>query len=172
MSRKPLLPLLVPSALLALMLFSPTVHAQARVAVYGSVGAEKSGQPNQGWAKAGVIGLYADAANLGPLAVAVDVRGDCATDNKSFIVGPRLALHFPAFPLKPYSEILVGRTSYTQPSNPNIHLDSRFTASYVGGIDTTIFPHLDWRIFDFTYALDNGLANRRKNLTTGLVVRF
>ncbi len=167
MNRNLFLPLVLVSALLVTKL-----NAQARVAVYGSVGAEKSGQANQGWANAGVVGLYADAANLGPLAIAVDVRGDFATDNKSFFAGPRLALHFPAFPLKPYSEILVGRTSYTQPSNPNIHLNSRFTASYVGGIDSTILPHIDWRIFDFTYALDNGLPNRRKNLTTGIVLRF
>jgi hypothetical protein len=170
MSRRSL-PLLLP-VFLAFALHSPVLHAQARVAVYGTVGGEKSGIPNAGWGTAGIVGLYAGTNNFGPLAVAVDVRGDFASDHRSFLAGPRLALHFPAFPLKPYSEILVGRTSYDKTSS-GFQRDANWNASYVGGIDTTIFPHIDWRIFDFTYKLnDSGSSNHQKALTTGLVLRF
>jgi hypothetical protein len=149
----------------------PAADAQARLAIYGSVGGEKSGLANQGWTTAGTVGLYLGAANLGPLAIAVDARGDFATNSRSFTVGPRLALHFPAFPLKPYSEILIGQTSYDKTSS-GLQPGGKFSASYVGGIDTAIFPHLDWRIFDFTYGLDTQGGDRRKALTTGLVLRF
>ena len=101
----------------------------------------------------------------------MDARGDFATNSRSFTAGPRLALHFPVFPLKPYSEILIGQTSYDKTSS-GFKPGGNFSASYVGGIDTTIFPHLDWRIFDFTYGLDTQGGARRKALTTGLVVRF
>ena len=167
MSRR-LLPLLLLAALSA-----PLLQAQARVAVYGTIGGEKSGLPNTGWTTAGVIGLYADATHLGPLAIAVDVRGDFATHNRSILAGPRLALHFPAFPLKPYSELLVGRTSYDKTS-AGLQVASEWNASYVGGVDTTIFPHIDWRLFDFTYKLpaSGGGSDHQKTLSTGVVLRF
>jgi hypothetical protein len=165
MSRR-ILPLL-----LLVLIACTAAHAQARVAIYGSVGGEKNGLPNVGWTTAGMLGLYAGIANAGPLALSVDVRGVLSTNSRSILTGPRLALHFPVFPLKPYSEVLIGVTSFDKLSNgsqPGKH----FNANYVGGIDTAVLPHVDWRIFDFMYGLDTQSGERQKAITTGLVVRF
>ncbi|WP_213805582.1 hypothetical protein [Granulicella sp. dw_53] len=168
MSRR-FLPLLL-LAFLATGLASSNLHAQSRLAIYGTGGFQESGLSNQGWIPAGILGLYAGASDLGPLAISVDVRGIFSSDAKSVLVGPRLALHFPAFPLKPYSEILIGGTSYSRNG-----ASGNFNASYVGGIDTAILPHVDWRLFDFTYRLNesgNGSSDHQKALTTGFVIRF
>ena len=50
-----------------------------------------------------------------------------------------------------------------------------FTYRFVGGIDSAILPHIDWRVFDFSYGggatqLNNDV--HMKTLTTGLVLRF
>jgi hypothetical protein len=162
---------------LPLLLFSlcaATLHAQARLAIYGTVGGEKSGLRNEGWTTAGTLGLYVGVANLGPLALSVDGRADLSTNINSFIVGPRLALHFPVFPLKPYVEFLLGESAYTTQNNGPKNTDS-FTYRYVGGVDTAILPHLDWRVLDFSYSGGISQFNTSvnpKTLSTGLVVRF
>jgi hypothetical protein len=164
------LPLLL-QALVILFLGSATLHAhaQAKLAVYGTVGAEKNGQANVGWTGAGTLGLYFGLHNLGPLAFSADARADLASTIKSGLVGPRLALHLPAFPIKPYAEVLIGVTTY--PSQPNgIKPANRFAGRAVGGIDTTILPRVDWRIIDFSYGIDHDF--RPETLSTGLVLRF
>jgi hypothetical protein len=160
------------SPLLLLVLIACTAaHSQARVATYGSVGGEKNGLPSTGWTTAGMLGLYAGIADAGPLAFSVDVRGVFSTNSRSILTGPRVALHFPVFPLKPYSEVLIGVTSYNKTS-AGLQPGKHFNANYVGGIDTAVLPHVDWRIFDFMYGLDTQSGERQKALTTGLVVRF
>jgi hypothetical protein len=169
MNRRPL-PLLL-QALVVIFLGSVSLqaHAQAKLAVYGTIGAEKNGQANVGWTGAGTFGLYFGLRNLGPLALSADARADLAGDIKSGLVGPRLAIHLPAFPIKPYAEVLVGVTTYPSQSN-GIKPANRFAGRAVGGIDTTILPHVDWRIIDFSYGIDHDF--RPETLSTGLVVRF
>jgi hypothetical protein len=157
--------------LLLVLTVCNAAYSQARLAIYGTVGGENSGLPSQGWTTAGMLGLYVGVANLGPLALSVDGRAVFATNSRTFLAGPRVALHFPVFPLKPYSEILIGGSSYDKTS-AGLQPGNHFNANYVGGIDTTILPHVDWRIFDFTYGLDTQVGNRQKALTTGLVLRF
>ena len=48
----PILPLVV------ILLFSSNLHAQARFAIYGTGGGEKSGVPNDDWHGAGTFGFY------------------------------------------------------------------------------------------------------------------
>ena len=160
--------------LVLLSLCVSTLHAQAKLAIYGTIGAEKSGLADQGWSKAATFGLYYGLANFGPLAVSVDGRGDISTNLDSGLFGPRVALHARLFPLKPYVEFLVGPSFYSTHNNANKDANA-FTYRYVGGIDTTILPHIDWRVFDFTYGggitqLNNDV--HMKTLTTGLVLRF
>jgi hypothetical protein len=154
-----------------LSLSSTGLHAQAKLAVYGTVGGEKPGIVNDnGWGTAGTFGLYVGVANLGPLALSVDGRGDLASKVKSGLVGPRLALHLPVVPLKPYVEALIGRSSY--PNLPNgLPLKSKLTGRFVAGVDTAILPRIDWRIVDFSYGI-TAATPRAESLTTGLVLRF
>ena len=171
MRRITILPLLLLSTLTACL------HAQAklaisRFAIYGTVGGEKSGLPNQGWATAGTVGLYVGVANLGPIALAVDGRADLSSNINSGLIGPRLAVHLPAFPLKPYAEILIGGSSYSKTA-AGLKDPSQFASRAVFGADTTILPHIDWRIADFSYSLNNSSnGGSAKTLTTGLVLRF
>ncbi|MEO6804629.1 MAG: hypothetical protein ABI286_00090 [Edaphobacter sp.] len=159
---------ILPLILIAI-LTSTNLHAQAKLAVYGTVGGEKPGVPNE-WGTAGTVGLYVGVVKLGPLALSVDGRADLASKIKSGLVGPRLALHLPAFPLKPYVEVLIGRSSY--PNLPNgLPLSSKFVGRGVVGVDTTILPRIDWRVVEFTYGITTATP-RAMSLTTGLVLRF
>jgi hypothetical protein len=159
---------------LALLLCTGALHAQAKLAIYGTIGAEKSGLTNEGWTTAGTVGLYHTFSNHGPVALSVDARGDLSKNVDSALFGPRLSLHFPAFPLKPYGEILIGAVFYSTQNNGNKN-SSDFSYRWVGGLDTTILPHIDWRAIDFSYGGGLTELNRNvhmKTLSTGLVIRF
>ena len=158
--------------LLLLSLCTATLHAQARLAIYGTFGGEKSGLPNEGWSTAGTFGLYVGLVDLRPLAFSVDARADLSSNINSVLVGPRLALHFPALPLKPYAEILIGGSTYAR--LPDGLKDSgQFASRAVFGADSTLLPHVDWRVLDFSYGLNQSAnGTHQKTLSTGLVLRF
>jgi len=42
----------------------------------------------------------------------------------------------------------------------------------VGGLDTTILPHVDWRVIEFAYSAATGSPVNAKIFTTGLVLRL
>lgn len=164
---------LLPCLLLALPTIS--LHAQARAAVYGTIGRENSGVVHEPWTLGGTIGAYADYSNTGPIALAADLRADLSSNIKSILIGPRVAFHAPAFPIKPYAEFLVGRASFNNSHlGFGIKLPSQFTARYVFGADVTILPHIDWRAIDYSAALNASAGNGgyAKTVSTGLVVRF
>ena len=144
---------------------------QSQVGVYGTVGAENSGLTGQGWAAAGTIGMYVGLRDVGPLSVAVDGRGDFSRDTKSFLVGPRLALHAPTIPVKPYGELLIGVVR----SNSQRIDTSDFSYRFVGGADVGVMPHLDWRVIEVSSG--GGLSEPNKSVHTttvssGVVLRF
>jgi hypothetical protein len=162
-------------SLLVVILCTARLHSQARLAVYGTVGGEKSEVNNTGWTTAGTFGLYHTFANLGPIAVSVDARGDLSGNINSGLFGPRVALHLPLFPLKPYVEVLGGFSSYSQGSRSAKNATDA-VYRWVGGIDTTILPHVDWRIADYSYTgggITQGTITRHpQTLSTGVVLRF
>ncbi len=169
MSRRNILPLLL------LCFFTPALHAQAKLAIYGTVGGEKSEVNNSGWTTAGIFGLYYGLVNLGPIAISADARGDLSGNINSALFGPRVALHLPLFPLKPYAELLGGFSSYnTRSGGPKNATDANYR--WVGGVDTTILPRLDWRIADYSYSgggITQGNVTRHpQTFSTGLVIRF
>ena len=158
--------------LLILTLSTIKLNAQARLAIYGTVGAEKSGLPNQDWTLAGTVGLYYGITHLAPLNLSIDARGDLSSNINSALFGPRLALKLPGIPIKPYGEFLVGVQSYSK-TTAGLKDPNDFAYRYVLGLDTTILPHIDWRIADFSYALNNSSnGDHAKTLSTGLVLRF
>ena len=157
---------------LLLALITTALQAQAKLAVYGTFGGEKSGLPNQGWTTAGTLGLYIGVAKLGPLYLSADARADLSNNINSGLIGPRLALRLPAVPFKPYAEVFIGGSSYSK-TPAGLKDPSQFASRAVFGIDTTIFPHLDWRIADFSYGLNNSAnGDHAMTLSTGLVIRF
>jgi hypothetical protein len=151
------------------------LHAQPKLGIYGTVGTEKTEINGEGWSTAGTFGLYYGLAHLGPIVVAADARGDLSGNINSGLFGPRIALTLPAFPLKPYVEVLGGFSSYSTVSG-----GARNTTSgnyrWVGGLDTSILPHIDWRIADYSYSgggiTQGNITRHPQSLTTGLVIRF
>jgi len=157
--------------LLLLALFSVNLHAQARFAIYGTGGGEKSGLPNDDWHGAGTFGFYYGILHAAIFDISVDARGDLSTNIKSGFVGPRVAVKVPVIPIKPYGEFIFGVSTYSTPAHLPIPND--FAYRYVFGLDTTILPHIDWRVADFSYAINNSAnGTHAKTLSSGLVVRF
>jgi hypothetical protein len=165
---------LLPLILIALVA-PANLHAQAKIGIYGTVGTEKTEINGEGWSTAGTFGLYYGLARLGPIAVAADARGDLSGNINSGLFGPRIALTLPALPLKPYFEVLGGFSSYSSVSGGAKNTTSG-NYRWVGGIDTTILPHLDWRIADYSYSgggiTEGNVTRHPQSLTTGLVIRF
>ncbi len=159
---------------LLLLAITTTLPAQARLAVYGTVGGEKSEVSHTSWTAAGTVGAYFGVLNAGPIAISVDARGDLSGNINSFYVGPRVSLHLPLFPLKPYAELVGGFSSYN--SQPGGSRNTSANYRWVGGIDTTILPHIDWRIADYSYSAagitQGNITLHPQTLSTGLVIRF
>jgi hypothetical protein len=158
--------------LLLLSLITATLHAQARFAVYGTAGTEKSGLPNEDWKLGGTFGFYYGLYHVGPLDFSVDARGDVSNDIKSGLLGPRVAAKLPVLPLKPYGEFLFGVSTYST-TGAGLKDPNDFAYRYAVGLDTTILPHLDWRVADFSYGINNSAnGNHAKTISSGLVLRF
>ncbi len=161
----PILPLVV------ILLFSSNLHAQARFAIYGTGGGEKSGVPNDDWHGAGTFGFYYGVLHAAIFDISVDARGDLSSNIKSGFLGPRVAVKLPVIPLKPYGEFIFGVSTYSVPARLPIPND--FAYRYVVGLDTTILPHIDWRVADFSYGINNSAnGTHAKTLSSGLVLRF
>ncbi len=156
---------------LLLSLTATTLHAQAKLAVYGTGGGEKSGLPNDDWHAAGTFGFYYGLYHFTPIDLSVDARGDLSSNIKSGFLGPRVAVKLPIIPIKPYGEFIFGVSTYSTPAHLPIPND--FAYRYVVGLDTTILPHIDWRVADFSYAINNSAnGTHAKTLSSGLVIRF
>ena len=159
--------------LVLLLAFTTTaLHAQAKFAIYGTGGAERIGIANNNWKPAGIVGVYVGLAKLGPLALSGDARADLSTDANSGLFGPRLALKLPVLPLKPYAEFLFGFSNYTSFGSTSRNATG-FAYRGVAGIDTTILPHLDWRVVDFSIGrIPDVVSSNNINVSTGIVLRF
>ncbi len=156
---------------LLLSLTATTLHAQAKLAVYGTGGGEKSGLPNDDWHAAGTFGFYYGLYHFTPIDLSVDARGDLSSNIKSGFLGPRVAVKLPIIPVKPYGDFIFGVSTYSTPAHLPIPND--FAYRYVVGLDTTILPHIDWRVADFSYAINNSAnGTHAKTLSSGLVIRF
>jgi hypothetical protein len=162
---------------LPILLFSLTanpLHAQAKLAVYGTGGTEKSGLQHSGWNTAGTFGFYYGLRHFAPLDLSVDVRGDLSRNIYSGILGPRLAVKVPVFPIMPYGEFLFGESSYSTLSDGHRNANN-FTYRVVAGADFTLIPHFDWRVVDYSYSsgiTQFGANVHPKTITTGFVIRF
>jgi hypothetical protein len=161
---------ILPVILLAFV--TTNLPAQARFAIYGTAGTENSGLPNQGWKLAGTFGLYVGLLNLGPVHISADGRADLSSEINSGLVGPRIAIKLPVLPIKPYGEIIFGVSSYPRTA-AGIQYSDEFAYRYVVGLDSTILPHIDWRVVDFSYGINNSaVGNHAETITSGFVIRF
>jgi hypothetical protein len=159
-------------SLTLLAIVTTNLQAQARLAIYGTAGVEQSGLPYNPWRLAGTFGLYVQFVKFGPVFLSVDGRGDISNQIRSGLAGPRLAIKLPVLPIRPYGEILFGVANYPQTA-AGIQYSNDFAYRYVVGVDSTILPHLDWRVVDFSYGINNSAGvGHAETVTSGLVIRF
>ena len=161
---------LLPLTLLAIV--TTNLQAQARLAIYGTAGAEQSGLPYNPWKLAGTFGLYVQFFKLGPVFISVDGRGDLLQPDSQRSRWPSTRHQTPVLPIRPYGEILFGVANYPQTAG-GIQYSNDFAYRYVLGVDSTILPHLDWRVVDFSYGINNSAGyGHAETVTSGLVIRF
>ena len=149
----------------------------------GSGGFLGGGQSSNGFsAFGGTFGLYDNFVRLGPLKLGGDLRyfQDTSSNNSSYdnklrggMAGPRLVLSLPLIPFKPYLQGEIGdvATNYGVQSG----LNNSFAYQVQGGLDFTIFPHLDLRA-EYGGGQINGYTGGNKRSLQeaglGLGVRF
>ena len=158
--------------------------ASAQTGVYAEFTGGKISAANTPWMYGPTIGLYHDDG-FGPIALGLDVRGSFlrrgdtngAGSNESLNTlegGVRLAITPHVLPFRPYAEALGGYGGLTTGQGASRTSASHFTYQFLGGLDLTFFPRLDWRVVEFSYGRLSGLSNSYapKTLSTGLVLRL
>lgn len=158
--------------------------ALAQTGVYAEFTGGKISAANTPWMYGPTIGLYHDNG-FGPIALGLDVRGSFlrrgdtngAGSSQSLNTlegGVRLAVTPHVLPIKPYVEALGGYGGLTTGQGTARTSASHFTYQFLGGVDLTFFPRLDWRVVEFSYGRLTGLGDSYapKTLSTGLVLRL
>jgi hypothetical protein len=158
--------------------------AQAQTAIYGEFTAAKLSTPNTSWMYGPTVGLYHDSEH-GLFATGLDVRGTFAGRGNTngaytsqtldtLLGGVRLAVMPRVLPFKPYGEILGGLGHLKVGQGSARTSSTKFAYQFVGGVDFTILPRVDWRVVEFSYGRLAGLSDSfvPKTLSTGIVFRL
>jgi len=168
-----------PLRLLALFLFALSpLSLRAQLGLYGGFTVQNPGvPPDSGYQfYGGTFGAYLASGRLAILNVGLDLRGSFTKSGSdsfnSGAIGPRVGLNLHVIPLHPYVEATagLGNLNITEASS-NV---TRFEYQFLGGLDFTVFPRIDWRVAEFSYG---GLSVFKgsyhpKTLTTGIVLRL
>jgi hypothetical protein len=160
-----------------LLILCPLI-ARAQLGLYAEFSGAKANVPGATWVYGPTFGGYFDKGHLWFFSTGLDLRGAIlgTGDNvlDSGLVGPRLAVRPHAIPIQPYVEGLVGvgHVGYFQGTAPTTV--NKFEYQFVGGIDWTILPRLDWRPIEFSYGGLSGLGSsfNPKTISTGIVLRL
>lgn len=154
------------------------VAAQAQVGMYAAFGAADFRQPNVNWQYGPMAGVYWNALGVPFIKAGVDLRGSWmgsgSTQDQSYLLGPRLQLHPHVVPLMPYAETLGGVSRVIVGQGSARTAGTQFSYALVAGLDATIFPHLDWRVVDYSWerVQNLGIAFNPTQISTGLVIRL
>ena len=148
--------------------------AQAQLGVYANFGAARINSATN-WIYGPGFGAYLDHGHFIFLSTGIDARGYIlgSGSNTRFdagYVGPRLVLRPHLLPVMPYVEGLVG-VGYSQLGSSSA---TRFSYQFVGGVDYTLLPRIDWRVAEFSYgglsAFDSSI--HPTTISTGIVIRL
>lgn len=164
--------------LFSLAFLAAALPASAQIGVYGTFSAANFRVPNTGWQYGSTFGIYDNHWTIPFFALGLDGRGVVVDGSSasvdSGLVGPRIVFKPHIFPIMPYVEALggVGHADYGEGSATTSV--TKFEYNFVGGIDFTILPRIDWRVAEFSYGgltAFNGSFNPR-TISTGIVVRL
>jgi hypothetical protein len=159
-------------AVLFVLFISVSFHAEAQIGVYaGFSGASVSGG-DTGSAFGPMFGVYAQSGRY--ISIGGDLRGSFLTRSGfnyfTGAAGPRIAFRTPILPIRPYVEGLVGVANFNTGSGTSSSTNLNYQV--LGGIDTAILPHVDWRVIEFDYSAVSGNSVNAKIFSTGFVLRL
>jgi hypothetical protein len=161
-----------------LVVIFAALTAAAQVGVYGEFGAAKLNVPNTNWIYGPTFGGYLDKGHFWVFSSGVDARGTIlgsgATSLDSGLIGPRLAFRPHIVPIQPYVEALIG-AGHADYGQGVAHVSAtKFQYQFLGGLDLTVLPRIDWRVVEFSYGGLSGLGSsfNPKTISTGIVVRL
>ncbi len=156
--------------------FAAPAHAQ--IGLYGEFSAANFNVPNTGWQYGTTFGIYDNHWQVPFFALGVDGRGSVvdsgSTSFVSGLVGPRLVFKPHVLPIMPYVEGLVGAGNASVGQGSAQTSETKFEYNFVGGLDYTFFPRLDWRVVEFSYGGLAGFSGsfNPRTLSTGIVFRL
>ena len=172
---------------LTLLLCAPVARAQ--FAVYGegqAVRFDDQADASTTWFKGGTFGVYDDFLRLPLLGLGLDARGTFASgermDFRSGLIGIRADARAPGLPFRPYVEGLVG-VGGTKSKVTSIYItpvySNKLEYEVLGGLDFTVFPHVDVRLPEIGYAQmspvtsgPNAPSSKVLGLSAGVVIRL
>lgn len=165
--------------------------AMAQLGIYGKFDATRlsTGSANSsetpGWYDGGSLGVYYDFIHLGPIGFGADVRGNLLTGNqqkfRSALFGLRLVIKPPILPIRPYIQgsAGIGGGTHGNLSNAGSIYSNKLEYQVLGGLDYTLFPHLDWRVAEAGWGRITGISSGSSaapdnvfTLGTGIVLRI
>ncbi len=157
------------------LFFSPhSTHAQT--GIYGTFTAASLNNASSNWIYGGSGGIYFDRWHFGLASAGLDLRGQflgtsTTTRLNSGLGGLRIAITPHVLPIKPYGEALAG-VGYV--NDPGVGTSTDFEYTFLGGLDFTFFPRLDWRVIEFSYGGVSALNGtlHPSSFSSGLVFRI
>ena len=163
-------------AAFAVLVSASIAHAQ--VGLYGEFSAAKVNVPGSTWIYGPTFGGFYDRGHLLFLSTGLDARGAVlGTGNNSLdsgLIGPRLVFQPHVLPLQPYVEALIGIGHAGYYEGPAPTTVTKFQYQFLGGLDLTVVPRIDWRVVEFSYGGLSGLGSsfNPKVISTGIVLRL
>ncbi len=166
--------------LLALFLCACALPARAQIGLYGEFSTANFNVPNVGWQYGSTFGIYDNHWSIPFFALGIDGRGTVVNGSgasiASGVVGPRLVFKPHVLPLMPYVEALVGagHAEAGRQGSAAYTSATKLEYNFVGGLDYTFFPRLDWRVVEFSYGGLSSFAGsfNPRTLSTGIVFRL
>lgn len=164
--------------ILAIVFLLSSMTAMAQIGLYAEFSAAKVNVPGSSWIYGPTFGGFLDRGHFWVLATGIDARGSILGSGvntlDSGLVGPRLVVRPHILPFMPYVEGLigVGHAGYYQGGSPTTV--TKFQYQFLGGVDWTILPRIDWRVAEFSYGGLSGLGSsfNPKIISTGIVFRL
>jgi hypothetical protein len=179
------------STIIAFVFASSLTIVHAQIGIYGKFNAvnvssgASSNYVSPGWFKGVGGGVYYDFAHLGPVSLGADVRGDFLFQSpqryKDVLFGVRLAAKAPVLPIRPYVQgsVGIGGSSHGGLGGNGLVYNNKFQYWIIGGVDYTIFPHVDWRVGELGYGHMTGISSGTPvsginlfTIGTGVVLRL
>ncbi len=164
----------IPRFGLSLTFLLVCISAHAQTGIYAAATGARLGGLYDETIYGPTIGVYFDRWHAAVISLGIDARGQFLKNGSTKLTGgmagPRVAFTPHVLPLKPYVEGVVG-VGYVEAGGGS---STDLEYSLLGGLDFTFFPHVDWRVVEFSYGglsfLDGTL--HPKTLSTGLVFRL